>query len=209
MKKNITIIVFDFDETLYYSDTALLSYINFIKQAILSLSTHTEEEANKIIHQYGFDSRGENRVSFGKNCENFGVKKQDWEEYKKDHFFEVDYNNSKIVDNSLIKKLSKKYTCLILSNELYENIQYKAKKLGIELSSFDRIYAPTKSSTEPCLSKKEIYTQISKEYNTPYKRIFAIGDRYQVDIKPLVELGGFGAQISNTEELNNLLKTLL
>lgn len=209
MKKNITIIVFDFDETLYYSDTALLSYINFIKQAILSLSTHTEEEANKIIHQYGFDSRGENRVSFGKNCENFGVKKQDWEEYKKDHFFEVDYNNTKIVDNSLIKKLSKEYTCLILSNELYENIQYKAKKLGIELSSFDKIYAPTKSSTEPCLSKKETYVQISKEYNTPYKEIFAIGDRYQVDIKPLVELGGFGTQISNTEELNTLLKTLL
>lgn len=202
------IIVFDFDETLYYSKTALESYVKFIKEAILNLSHHTDKEASEIIEEFGFNSRGENRVSFGKNCEKFGVSKKAWEEYKKDHFFEVDYNNSEIVNNDLIKKLSEKHTCLILSNELYENLEHKASKLGIELKNFKKIYAPHKKDKE-CPSKKETYKKISKEYQVPFDKIFAIGDRYQVDIKPLEELGGTGKQISNVQEVNNLISELI
>ena len=209
MKNKVKIIVFDFDETLYYSETALESYIMFIKKSILDLSNHTENEADEIINEYGFNSRGENRVSFGKNCEKFGVKKSDWEEYKKDHFFEVDYNNAKIIDNNLINKLSKKYICLILSNELYENIEYKAKKLGIKLKNFQKIYAPHKNFNGKCPSKKETYIKISQEYAVPFNEILAIGDRYQVDIKPLEELGGTGIQISNTDDVNKIIVELL
>ena len=39
--------------------------------------------------------------------------------------------------------------------------------------------------------------------------LFALGDRYQVDVAPLVELGGAGVQISSVADAENIIKTKL
>ena len=59
------------------------------------------------------------------------------------------------------------------------------------------------------MMKKETYIKISQEYAVPFNEILAIGDRYQVDIKPLEELGGTGIQISNTDDVNKIIVELL
>ena len=133
-EKKLKIIVFDFDETLYYHPRALEFYVEFIKNAICSLSSRNGDEAMKIIREYGFDRRGEKRVSFGKTCGKFGIDEKAWDEYKLSHFFEVDYDGADTVDNKLLIELAKKYTLVILSNELYENIIYKSERLEIDLS---------------------------------------------------------------------------
>lgn len=207
--QNIKIIVFDFDETLYSHPKALDFYIKFIKDAIINLSNNSTEEAMDIIRRYGFDQRGEKRVSFGKVCEEFGIKKEAWEAYKTTHFFEVDYATADTVDNELLRALAQKYSLFLLSNELIEHLEYKAKKLNIDLSVFEKILAPSKQKNSLSIIKKEEYKKIIHEYDISPSEILAIGDRYQVDIAPLVELGGQGIQISNTTELTNLINTKL
>ncbi len=208
MEKNLKAIIFDFDETLYYSPTALKKYIQYIKQTILALSNHTESEANEIIKKYGFDQRGENRVSFGKTCENFGVKKERWNKYKIKHFFEINYDDAKILDNNLLRALSKKYKLFIVSGELFQNILYKSKKLGIDVSCFCDIYAQKKTDKTP-KSKIEIYQSILNDYKYHSENVLVFGDRYQVDIKPIELLGGHGFQIKDIDDLKNHLEKLL
>lgn len=204
----LKLIIFDFDETLYYSPNALQCYIQFIKKTILDLSDYSEEKAMKIIKEYGFDQKGEKRVSFGKTCEKFGIPKQLWEDYKKNHFFEIDYENAQTVNNKLLRKMSKKIPLVIVSNEIYEHILYKSKRLKIDLSNFNQIYAPKKENLNG-IDKQETYSKILKEYNlTPHQAI-VVGDRYNVDIKPFENIGGKGVQISNTKEIESLLKYLL
>lgn len=202
---DIKAIVFDFDETLYYSPNALTYYIKFIKQTILDLSNYTEQQALNIMDEYGFTKKGENRVSFGKNCHKFGIPTEKWNNYKLTHFFEVDYANCTIVNNSLLKQLSKKVKLFIITNEYIENVKYKADKLGIDLSVFTKIYSPNKL-TNLSVSKTDYYKSINTEFNINFNQMFAIGDRYQVDIKPLIELGGCGKQIENTQQIEDIIK---
>lgn len=205
--QNIKLIIFDFDETLYSSPTAQIYYENFIKKAILDLSNYTEEQALKIMNDFGFTKRGENRVSFGSNCEKFGIKKNAWNTYKLNHFFEVDYSNTSTVSDQLLNELKKRFKLALVSNEIFENIEYKAEKLNINLSIFNKIYAPTKQNIDNFYkNKQEIYSVLSKDFATTPQEAFAIGDRYKVDILPLINLGGAGVQIENTNEVNEFLK---
>ncbi|MCM1043855.1 MAG: HAD family hydrolase [Corallococcus sp.] len=205
----IKVVVFDFDETLYSHPQAQKFYVEYIKNAITDLSGHSQQEALEIIKQYGFDKRGAKRVSFGKTCKYFGVDENDWNKYKVTHFFEVDYDTAQTVDNLLLKKLSQKYTLVILSNELLANVLYKARKLKIDLDVFDKIYAPDYDKGIASLSKKETYKQICADYGVTPQNVLAIGDRYQVDILPLAELGGSGVQIASTIDIENLITTEL
>lgn len=207
---NLKVIIFDFDETMYFCETLKESYIDFIKTAITSLSNNTEEKALELMEQYGFMKRGESRISFGKNCDKFGVLKDDWDRYRVKNFFQFDYANAKIVDNNLYKKLSKSYSLYIVSNEVLENLKYKAEKLGIDLSPFKNIFAPkidevlTYSNT-----KKQVYEKIKQIENCHFDQMIVIGDRYSVDIEPLVELGGKGLLVKHTDEIENFIETCL
>ncbi len=204
--KKIQLIIFDFDETLYSSPTAQIYYENFIKKAILDLSNYTEEQALKIMNDFGFTKRGENRVSFGSNCEKFGIKKSAWDNYKLNHFFEVDYNNTSTVDEQILEKLKNHYKLALVSNEILENIEYKATKLNINLSIFNKIYAPTKQNVKNFYkNKQEIYSVLLQDFAISHQETFVIGDRYRVDILPLINLGGAGVQIENTDEVAEIL----
>ena len=46
-------------------------------------------------------------------------------------------------------------------------------------------------------------------YGAEPDELFALGDRYQVDVAPLVELGGAGVQISSVADAENIIKTKL
>ncbi len=207
-KSTLRVLIFDFDETLYYSPNALDCYVRFIKTTILNLSNYTEEQTMEIMNKYGFTSRGENRVSFGKTCESFGIPKSAWEEYKLDHFYEIDYQNASIVNNDLLKELSKKYPLYIVSNEIYENVVYKASKLNIDLNNFTKIYAPRRN-VDKSINKRDCYAEILSVNGIQPAEAIVIGDRYSVDIKPFEEIGGQGIQISNVKEIEDILLQLL
>lgn len=201
-------IVFDFDETMYSSPTQNDAYVRYIFNAILNLSNYTENQAKKIIEDFGFDKVGQARVSFGKNCEKFGIKQSAWNEYKIDNFFEVDYDNAIIVPNNLYFELSQKMPIFIVSNEIKENLVYKANKLGIDLSPFKDIYAPTKANPS-MIEKKDMMLQIINNLKIEKNNLLAIGDRYNVDIKPCEELGGAGIEVSGSQEVEKIIKYIL
>ena len=201
-------VVFDFDETMYYSPTQNDAYVRYISNAILNLSNFTENKAKEIIKEFGFDKVGQARVSFGKNCEKFGIRQSAWNEYKIDNFFEIDYDNATIVPNNLYFELSQKLPIFIVSNEIKENLLYKASKLKIDLLPFKNIYAPTKANPI-MIEKKDMMLQIINTLNIEKNNLLAIGDRYNVDIKPCVELGGAGIEVCDTQEVEKIIKYIL
>ena len=99
-KQNIKAIIFDFDETMYYSPTIKQYYIAYIKRTLKTLSSLSDEDIVFLMDKYGFTSGGEKRVSFGKNCENFGVTKEQWNNYRIKNFFQIDYYNAVTAKNT-------------------------------------------------------------------------------------------------------------
>lgn len=205
--KKYKVFIFDFDETMYYSPTIKQSYINYMRKVVGDLTNFSKDEIEFKLEQYGFKSDGETRISFGKNCEKFGVTKQQWNDYRIENFFEIDYDSAIVADNNIYKKLAKIGNLYIVSNELKENIEYKAKKMGIDLTSFKEICAPNKSNIlDYKSSKKEVYEKILQNENCSPLDAIVVGDRYAVDILPFEELGGKGVLVKKASEINDLFK---
>ena len=200
---NIKTIIFDFDETMYYSPTVHEIYVGYIKKTVMKLTGKAETEVLLLMDKYGFTSTGESRVSFGKNCEKFGVTKEQWDSYRITDFFQIDYATAKIVPNVVYKMLALKYSLYVVSNEVYDNVLYKANKLSIDLSPFTKIYAPTVDQLKNYLTKRDDYKLIREKERCSFDEMMVIGDRYSVDIQPLEELGGNGVLIKNVDEITS------
>ena len=197
----IKTIIFDFDETMYYSPTVHEAYVAYIKKTVMKLTGKDEAEVLSLMDKYGFTSTGEGRVSFGKNCEKFGVTKEQWDGYRITDFFQIDYSTAKIVPNVVYKMLALKYSLYVVSNEVYDNVLYKAEKLNVDLSPFTKIYAPTVDQLKNYLTKSDVYKLIREKEQCAFDEMLVIGDRYAVDIQPLEELGGNGVLIKNVDDI--------
>lgn len=203
----IEVIIFDFDETLYYCPNAQTLYTDYLTRAILDLSYSTtiKKHVAEELTRRGYLGDKAERPSFSEHCEEyFSIYQPEWEAYKKKHFFEPDYSLSTIVDNGVLHKLSQKHVLILVSNEIIDNIAYKAQKLGIDLSVFARIYAPTRDhpTGEP---KDEIYRRIINTYLLDGTQIYSVGDRYHIDIEPLLRRGGAGLLVDNTADTTKFL----
>ncbi|MBE7073476.1 MAG: HAD family hydrolase [Clostridiales bacterium] len=206
MKENLKVIIFDFDETMYYSSNIKQFYVEYIKKTLRSLTKHSDEKILELMKENGFTSGGETRVSFGKNCLKFGVTPQQWNAYRIDNFFQIDYDNAEVVNNDILKELSDVYKLYIVSNEIYENIEFKAKKLGIDLSPFTLV-APKKCNVlDNKFSKQDAYQNILDENDVSAKQAMVFGDRYNVDILPLENLGGQGVLVKHPREIEEYIK---
>ena len=86
------VIIFDFDETMYYSPTIREKYVEYIRNTILILNPALKDNVDELMEKYGFTSGGEKRVSFGKNCDKFNITKEQWDNYRIKNFFQIDYN---------------------------------------------------------------------------------------------------------------------
>lgn len=199
----IKTIIFDFDETMYYSPTIHETYVGYIKKTVMKLTDKDEAEVLSLMNKYGFTSTGESRISFGKNCEKFGVTKEQWDNYRITDFFQIDYSTAKIVPNVVYKMLALKYSLYVVSNEVYDNVLYKANKLNIDLTPFTKVYAPTVDQLKNYLTKSEVYKLIREKEQCAFDEMMVVGDRYSVDIQPLEELGGHGVLIKNVDEITS------
>ena len=107
------------------------------------------------------------------------------------------------IDNNILKKLSTHYPMYVVTNEVYKNILIKAERLGIDLSIFKKLLAP---SAEALLSgnaktKKELYQDIIESEHVMSNQVLVIGDRIKVDVEPMLELGGNGIVVTRPKEI--------
>jgi len=207
-KEDCKIIIFDFDETLYYSPTIRQYTINYQKQAITSLTNKTEQEADELMKKYGYTLENKHAEAFGNSIQYFGITEPAWDNFKKEHLFLVPKEGIQTVPNEIFKSLSKKYKLYIVSREFFENIGKKADLYGIDLSNFDDIFCPkAEDNYYTPKSKTVYYNNIIQENNCKPENVVVIGDRYKVDILPLQEIGGNGIQIQTRDDLEQALKT--
>lgn len=206
-KSKIKAIIFDFDETMYFSSNIKEYYVKYINRTLHDLTDFSDDEIVSLMKEYHFYDGGKSRVSFGKNCHHFGVTKEMWNNYRIKNFFQIDYSNAEIVDNCVYEDLAKTMQLFIVSNECYENVLYKAKQLNIDLSQFKKIYAPNYENVLSYSSDKmETYKKVLYENNLSIDEVIVIGDRYSVDIEPFEKLGGQGVLIENTAQIEKFFQ---
>lgn len=180
-------------------------YFLFIKNAIVSLAKVSEKEAQKRMNMQGFVKNNKAMPRMRDSYEAFGFTQEMWDIYRKDNFF---FPKEKIntVDESLIFQIHEKFGTSIVTTEVYDNLIIKAKQYKIDLENFDEIYSSDMDSMD--IDKFTTYQQLISKYDSP-NQVLVIGDRYHVDLVPMIKLNGNAVLVKNVKQLNKLLKKLL
>lgn len=202
--KDIKCVIFDFDNTMYYSDTQLESKLAWLKNAIVTLGRTTNDEAEELMQRTGFTACNTHQPSFSSHLPLFGITMDQWQKYQSETRYFVD--DVQIVPNEYYEKLRSRYPLYIVTNSFVHDIRLKAEKYGIDFGPF-KIYGCEHGKEH--MNKKETYAKISEDLNLSPRNLLIFGDRFKIDINPLLELGGNGILINNTNELKSAIEELL
>lgn len=209
--KDIQVIVFDIDGTLYplqgIAELNFYNATNFLSDK-LKITTCEASEMLKANGILPYASKKNNSIT--QYILSLGFSSMCWNNYRLAHYpiEHIDVENS--VNIEILYQLKKYYKLIALSSNMYAISCKILDKIGIDKNVFNNIFCldktPLQAST---FSKKEVLSYISITMNIPYSSILSIGDRFSSDIEPILELGGKGALVSGPQDISEIADVLL
>lgn len=187
--KKIKCFVFDQDGTLYLDDTKLSSDLrlktkHWLKMKLNLSNKSIERLYERLKNQYPHPFHGFQSL----NIEPL--------EYHSQIFNQIDPNNYFETDQRLVKLLQElpqlKYVATLASPSYSKALQ---ATLGITSLIKQTYYA---IDFFPAYSKKSIYQLIATTLNLQYSELCIIGNSFELDIIPAIEIGCQAVYISNT-----------
>ncbi len=195
--KTYKLIIIDFDGTLYDIDDILKDVykmqINFFsKERGIS-----KEETASIFYQNGiFPYKSVKAKSATEFFLKSGLNVEKWRAYREFNYHPNMIKKEHAVHKEVLLDLAKSYRVVLLSTNTYNNILITLKWLDIDIDIFYDIFCVTKHPGEGSFNKKDVIREILNQYDLNAGEVLSIGDRYAIDIKPLIDLGGDGILVS-------------
>ncbi|MCD8178060.1 MAG: HAD family hydrolase [Tannerellaceae bacterium] len=196
----ISTIIFDMDGTLYPRNIYQKKYYDFTLSSIQHIFNKTKREAIEIL-------KGENITDNPKNeqgsvsylMRNLGMSIKDWNNYRDNHMDVSIFINANPKLVKCIGLLKEKFRLAVITNNTQKSTEKILSKIGFNSTSFDIII--TSDSNLGLKPSPISFSHIKEKYQLYYQEMLSIGDRYIVDIKPLLDLGGNGIEVSTTDEI--------
>lgn len=184
--KNIKLIVFDFDDTLY-QNIGWHGFNDFVlkntKEIFANLS---QTEFENMLCKYNFTGdRIIESLAYITLKEKGSTK--EFCRFVESIKFEGDYTAVKIFPADILKDLAKKYTLYILSNSSVPNIKFVSSRINLDLKPFKKIYSNQFKKED--LSKTKRLKDILKQSKLNPSQILMVGDSIQYDLLPAKQLG--------------------
>jgi FMN phosphatase YigB (HAD superfamily) len=207
--REIKLIIFDLDGTLYdLNDVIQMNYqmqVSFFSE-ITNISI---EDSQKILKDNDiFPTISKLSKSATEFFFRYGISKEVWTRFREEHFDVTKINKTKAVKQEWLKEFSFLYPCVLLSSNSIKNIHQILLHIGISEDIFSTIICSDNFCDINFFNKKTAINHISELFCVESSNILSIGDRYKTDIQPIIELGGYGVQVSAPDSLQFLLADL-
>lgn len=200
------LIIFDLDGTLYdlmdVHDANYKMQLQFIGEQ-MGLS---EKEATRLLNDNGvFPIISNQSKSATELFARLGLDMGDWKLYRESYFDASAIDKSKAISEETIKGFAQICPLVLLSSNSLQNILKTLNYLGINNKLFNTIFCSDNTPTDAPFNKKQAMQIIAKKYKVEYNDIVSIGDRYQTDVIPMLELGGHGIVVGKPIALRTVL----
>ena len=201
---NYSILVFDLDGTLYPRNIYHKDYYIFTLQSIMELFSKSEDEAKEILISGGITPDSEEpQGSVSSLMKSLGMTLKSWNHYR-DSKFDVSKlilpNRRLVLDLAI---MAKNFQTVLLTNNTIFSTKRILSKLGfINQKPFNLII--TSDFGLELKPNSESFNYIKKTFDIQFSNMISIGDRYDVDISPLIGLGGNGILISDPSEITTI-----
>lgn len=212
IKGDIKVIIFDLDGTLYPYSFYEKQYYEFSINTIINLFGKDKCDAIRILSDYGIyehyipdKSRSLTDLVLSK-----GISIDKWNSYRDKHFVISNLDKAETVKLCTLNGLKEIYKLYLVTNNTMKTTKRILEEIGIKEEIFENIYSS--ENMYVCKKKKGkeyVYSLIKEKNRLQFENMLAVGDRYNVDLLPLLEQGGSGILIKMPDEIDLIQKILV
>ena len=184
------VVVFDFDKTLY-NNVVYENWFNYCKRALCELVQEVPADVLYILEKQ--ENIGDRKMI--ETLVKSGMSAKDWIDYRRNHLRTFDVSDAEAIDKNVLQDFASKYTLYIASHNQRFDIDRVAKALGIDFTLFKDVL--TNSFDDGLFSKKYMYNKIIEKEKIKPEELFVIGDDFEHDIQPALEIGARGKLVLN------------
>lgn len=200
----ISTLIFDIDGTLYTNPYYVFEQVDVQIRHFAQLKNISWNEARKMISDFRKDYSNKNggkKISLGNTFLAFGIPIEESIQWRKNY---VKPHHFLHKDNKLISKLTelqKKYKIIAVTNNPVESARIALTALGINDFFKDVVGLDSCNKSKPSVEMLELALKLTE--SRPEECV-SIGDRYDIDLAPAVQLGMGGILVKGVEEIYTL-----
>ena len=207
--KQIRLIIFDMDGTLYeLSDVISMNY----RMQVDFYSEHmgvTANEAMKVFTQNDIlpviSPTARSATEFFSSS---GMDLSAWQKYRNSHFDVSCIDVAKAVGTGIIKDYHVRYKLCLLTSNSYVNVIRILDRLEIPITEFDQIVCSDHNYEFEKFHKLRAMQSIMRHFDVLPKKCLSIGDRFNTDVAPALELGAYGIVVYHPWAIKEVYKFL-
>lgn len=203
------LIIFDMDGTLYdLADVVQMSYdmqVEFLseKRSIKRAEAISYLSDNHVYPEMKKDSKSATELFL-----QMGFDKKEWSDFRNAGFDVTKIDKKKAVDENTMFLFSEIAPIVLLSSNTYKIIEKILNHINISTSLFDTIICSDRFPYESSFKKKLAMEYLMDKYSVNNMDTLSIGDRYNTDIAPILEIGGKGILVKSPKFLLDVLADL-
>ena len=205
--KNPKVLIFDIDSTLYTCPEYAHEQIDSQVRHWAALNSMSADTARKMVSEYRRKWAAEHagqKISLGNLFTAFGVSIETSIEWRKKLFDPAKYLKR---DENLIltlEKFSKNFFMICVTNNPVEPARKTLEAIGISSFFPDIVGLDTLKISKPSKKILELAVKKAAEFlnqEIKYEDCVSIGDRYDIDLAPALELGMGGILVDGAEDV--------
>ena len=196
-----SVIVFDFDGTLYDSSGVQELSFRLEHDFLHEHEGMSLDEAHNFLLTNGILTEARSATEcFLRN----GIDPQKWAEYRTKYFDVSCVDPATAVKNEVIAGFRRFGRLILLSSNTLEVMQKIMNYTGLSADIFDEVICSNRNVLGTRFSKSEVFRSIMPANN----KLLSIGDRYYSDIEPVIKLGGAGILVNAPSSVPYILEDM-
>lgn len=137
-----------------------------------------------------------------------GIPATEWNTFRQSRFPFDSISKSTAVKPESISKLCRLGICVLLSSNSYNAVQKILTHLSIPLKVFSAIVCSDMFTRDSTFSKKIAMEDLLCRFSIAPSNLISIGDRFNTDIKPAIELGGSGYLVRDPKAISAVVSEI-
>lgn len=203
------LIIFDIDGTLYdLKDVHSVNYVLQVEFLQRNLGISHDEAIHQLEQNGVYPIITNKSKSATEYFARLGLDMIQWKQFRESHYDASKIDKSKAVSGEVIGRFAEICPLVLLSSNSQGNILKTLEYLKIDSRFFKTIYCSDNTPVNEPFNKKRAMRVIAQQYGVEYSEMLSIGDRYQTDVVPMLELGGHGVIVSAPQALNEVMRDL-
>jgi FMN phosphatase YigB (HAD superfamily) len=197
-RDGISCVAFDLDGTFYPRSLYYSEYVRLARHALRELAGLSRREASELLRAWRIGGRGRDRGSVTALIESVGIERPVWAEYLDSSWDIASLVRPDAALVGAVTALNAALPVVLVTNNSERNAARLLRALGFSDGALPVVAPSAARRPKPAV---DILVEAARRLGVLASEIFSVGDRWSVDVGPVLELGGGGIEVETTADV--------